>query len=108
MVKVVVVADYRSLILKNKNKEKGENLVIELVPNPDILAALGERKHQFPGFAAETQDVVANAWKSCAVKMLICWWLMMLPNSRRLWKRYKYSQFLFKMEKNRLSADEQN
>jgi len=64
VVKAAAVADYRPADFKEqKIKKKGENLVLELVPNPDILAALGQRKkHQFlVGFAAETEDVMANA-----------------------------------------------
>jgi phosphopantothenoylcysteine decarboxylase/phosphopantothenate--cysteine ligase len=53
------VADYRpSHYSENKLKrEKGENLVLDLVPNPDIAAALGERKRPdqlLVGFALET------------------------------------------------------
>ena len=38
--------------------------MIELVPNPDIAAALGARKHPgqtLVGFAAETNNVIENA-----------------------------------------------
>ena len=43
---------------------------IDLVENPDILATLGERKEQqvVVGFAAETNDVVANAEKKLVSK----------------------------------------
>lgn len=64
VVKAAAVADYRPALYKEqKMKKKGENLILELVPNPDILAALGEKKeeHQFlVGFAAETQNVLEN------------------------------------------------
>ena len=42
----------------------------DLVENPDILATLGERKEQqvVVGFAAETNDVVANAEKKLVSK----------------------------------------
>lgn len=44
---------------------------IELVPNPDILATLGARKRPgqvVAGFAAETEDVEANARRKLAAK----------------------------------------
>lgn len=63
VVKAAAVADYRPAIYKEqKIKKKGENLTLELVPNPDILSALGEKKERqfLVGFAAETQDVIKN------------------------------------------------
>ncbi len=63
IVKAAAVADYRPSVVKDqKMKKKGENLTLELIPNPDILAKLGEIKHhQFlVGFAAETEDIVRN------------------------------------------------
>jgi len=59
------VADYRPKSpVKNKMKRKGQNLLIELEPNPDIAATLGKmkRKDQFmAGFALETDDELNNA-----------------------------------------------
>lgn len=66
IIKSAAVADYRPAAFnEHKIKKNGENLVIELVPNPDILAALGERKqHQIlVGFAAETQNSIANGFE---------------------------------------------
>jgi phosphopantothenoylcysteine decarboxylase/phosphopantothenate--cysteine ligase len=63
VVKAAAVADYRPQVRQEqKIKKKGENLILELVPNPDILAALGEKKeHQFlVGFAAETENILHN------------------------------------------------
>ena len=58
-------ADYRAKeVAPKKIKRTGDSLIIELVPNPDIAAALGERKHEgqtLVGFAAETNDLIANA-----------------------------------------------
>lgn len=71
VVKAAAVADYRPAVYKEqKMKKKGENLIVELVPNPDILAALGARKkHQFlVGFAAETENVLANGLEKMARK----------------------------------------
>lgn len=50
-----------------------DELKITLVKNPDILAALGKKKKQqqfLAGFAAETQDLVANAQKKLKKKHL--------------------------------------
>lgn len=64
VVKAAAVADYRPAVRADqKIKKNGDNLILELVPNPDILAALGRQKeHQFlVGFAAETENPVENA-----------------------------------------------
>ena len=64
VIKTAAVADYRPKEMSNhKIKKNGENLILELVPNPDILKSLGERKsHQvLVGFAAETQNVIEYA-----------------------------------------------
>lgn len=59
------VADYRPKeAAMQKIKRKGDNLVIELVENPDIAAALGKQKQEHQiivGFALETHDEEANA-----------------------------------------------
>lgn len=64
------VADFRPVnVAEQKIKKKGETegMVLELTRNPDILAEVALRKRDtgFPrvtvGFAAETQDVLANA-----------------------------------------------
>ncbi len=58
------VADYAPKeVAKEKIKKNDQNLVIELVKNPDILKTMGERKaHQFlVGFALETQNEEENA-----------------------------------------------
>ncbi|MFA6809071.1 MAG: bifunctional phosphopantothenoylcysteine decarboxylase/phosphopantothenate--cysteine ligase CoaBC [Eubacteriales bacterium] len=64
VVKAAAVADYRpAKKVEHKMKKNGQNLILELVPNPDILAELGRNKtHQFlVGFAAETENVIENA-----------------------------------------------
>ncbi|MBE6024402.1 MAG: bifunctional phosphopantothenoylcysteine decarboxylase/phosphopantothenate--cysteine ligase CoaBC [Cellulosilyticum sp.] len=64
VIKTAAVADYRPKEMSNhKIKKNGDNLILELVPNPDILRSLGERKtHQIlVGFAAETQNVIEYA-----------------------------------------------
>lgn len=58
------VADYRpAAIAEQKIKKDDENLMIELVKNPDILKGLGERKtHQIlAGFALETHNELEYA-----------------------------------------------
>lgn len=64
VIKTAAVSDYRPKEMSaHKIKKNGDNLILELVPNPDILKSLGERKtHQIlVGFAAETQNVIEYA-----------------------------------------------
>jgi phosphopantothenoylcysteine decarboxylase/phosphopantothenate--cysteine ligase len=60
------VADWRTADRRNqKLKKNGRLPILELVENPDILATLSARGARRPGlvvgFAAETENVVANA-----------------------------------------------
>lgn len=65
VIQAAAPADYRAReISPTKIKRTGDSLMIELVPNPDIAAALGVRKHPgqtLVGFAAETNNVIENA-----------------------------------------------
>lgn len=64
VVKAAAVADYRPKTMHNqKLKKQPGDLVLEFERTRDILAELGKRKsHQFlVGFAAETENVDANA-----------------------------------------------
>ncbi|OUM96439.1 MAG: phosphopantothenoylcysteine decarboxylase [Thermobacillus sp. ZCTH02-B1] len=64
VVKAAAVADYRPAVRHAaKVKKKEDRLTIELERTPDILAEAGRRKtRQFLiGFAAETEDLEANA-----------------------------------------------
>ncbi|HET9990781.1 MAG TPA: bifunctional phosphopantothenoylcysteine decarboxylase/phosphopantothenate--cysteine ligase CoaBC, partial [Kofleriaceae bacterium] len=68
VVMTAAVADYRPAKVadhKIKRGATGAKMQIDLVANPDLLATLGaKRKGKTPllvGFAAETNDVVANA-----------------------------------------------
>lgn len=65
VIQAAAPADYRAReISPTKIKRTGDLLMIELVPNPDIAAALGARKHPgqtLVGFAAETNNVIENA-----------------------------------------------
>lgn len=68
------VADMRPATVADAKLKKGAEGVdlsaIELVENPDILATLGARKdgQVVVGFAAETNDVIANAQKKLVSK----------------------------------------
>ncbi len=76
LVMAAAVADYRVAKPsphKLKRSELGAKTSLELVANPDLLAGVGKRRggKQAPilvGFAAETQDVIANANKKLASK----------------------------------------
>ncbi|MHB1126156.1 MAG: bifunctional phosphopantothenoylcysteine decarboxylase/phosphopantothenate--cysteine ligase CoaBC [Bacillota bacterium] len=65
VIKAAAVADFRPVVAApEKIKKKGNNLVIELLENPDILKELGERKREgqiLVGFAAETNDLIRHA-----------------------------------------------
>ena len=64
VIKAAAVADYRPTVRAgSKVKKTADALAIELEKNPDILAEIGKRKEGrlLVGFAAETDDLVANA-----------------------------------------------
>ncbi|MCL6473849.1 MAG: bifunctional phosphopantothenoylcysteine decarboxylase/phosphopantothenate--cysteine ligase CoaBC [Firmicutes bacterium] len=64
VIATAAVSDYRPAeVWQGKRKKSEEEWTIRLVPNPDILRTLGERKgrHILVGFAAETQELLANA-----------------------------------------------
>jgi phosphopantothenoylcysteine decarboxylase / phosphopantothenate---cysteine ligase len=65
IVMAAAVADFRPVApAGGKIKKDGGVPQITLEPTPDILAGLGERKHDgqiLVGFAAETSDLIANA-----------------------------------------------
>ncbi len=66
VVKAAAVGDFRPAeFSSDKIKRRGaDTMKLELVQNPDIAAALGERKRDgqvLIGFAAESSDVLANA-----------------------------------------------
>lgn len=66
VIKAAAVADYRPVASeKQKMKKSNQGVQLELVPNPDILTTLGQKKqHQFlVGFAAETQNPLDNGWE---------------------------------------------
>lgn len=68
------VADYRvDNPPTEKQKRGGSGVMLELIENPDIIAAVGTRKksHQcVVGFAAETNDLIENAKSKLSKKNL--------------------------------------
>ncbi|MBU0733790.1 MAG: bifunctional phosphopantothenoylcysteine decarboxylase/phosphopantothenate--cysteine ligase CoaBC [Proteobacteria bacterium] len=75
IIKAAAVSDYRPRECADQKIKKGPELLsLELVRNPDILTRLGETKKESPcilvGFAAETEDLLANAEKKLRSKNL--------------------------------------
>jgi phosphopantothenoylcysteine decarboxylase/phosphopantothenate--cysteine ligase len=74
VIMAAAVSDYRSRkYYTDKLKKDGERIVLELVRTPDILLDLGRRKRKnqlLVGFAAETEDIFANAQKKLLAKNL--------------------------------------
>jgi phosphopantothenoylcysteine decarboxylase/phosphopantothenate--cysteine ligase len=73
VIKAAAVADYRPRRVAGQKIKKAEGLPeIVLEPTPDILAEVSRRKEQriLVGFAAETQDLVANGRKKLKEKHL--------------------------------------
>jgi phosphopantothenoylcysteine decarboxylase/phosphopantothenate--cysteine ligase len=73
IVKSAAVADYRPISrAESKLKKKTEALTLALEKNPDILAEIGRLKGDriVAGFAAETDDLLANARKKLEGKNL--------------------------------------
>jgi len=74
LVMSAAVADYspRVAAAQKIKREQAGAMTIELVPNPDILRAAGEKKtvQVVVGFALETDNGVENAKKKLAAKHL--------------------------------------
>ena len=71
LVMCAAVADYKpAKVSKTKIKKRDANLSLELVPTCDILASLPkeDRHYVVVGFAAETENVEANAGKKLQEK----------------------------------------
>ena len=74
LIMAAAVSDYRPRdVATDKTKKSGDTMTIELVKNPDLLAAVGarrgDRKHPvLVGFAVETRDLVEYARKKRAEK----------------------------------------
>jgi len=65
LVMCAAIADYKpAAVSKNKIKKRSENTSLDLVPTRDILASLPQdRRYLVVGFAAETENLQANAQK---------------------------------------------
>lgn len=73
LIMAAAVSDYKSEIVSDqKIKKNGDYLEIRLKKTPDILKEISKQKNnQFiVGFAAETQDLIANATKKLESKKL--------------------------------------
>lgn len=76
VIQAAAPADYRFAVTypqKHKKAHDGQPFMVELVENPDIAAALGERKRDgqtLVGFAAETDNLLENARRKLARKKL--------------------------------------
>lgn len=73
VIATAAVSDYRPAeVWQGKRKKDDKEWTIRLVPNPDILRTLGERKgtHILVGFAAETQELLQNAQAKLREKSL--------------------------------------
>jgi phosphopantothenoylcysteine decarboxylase/phosphopantothenate--cysteine ligase len=70
LVMCAAVADYKpAKFSKSKIKKRSENISLELVPTRDILKSLPkDRQYLVVGFAAETENVAANAQKKLQEK----------------------------------------
>ena len=71
---VAAVADYRPAhIADEKIKKSGDEITLSLVKNPDIIAEVAKHENRpamVVGFAAETENVVANGQSKLAAKKL--------------------------------------
>lgn len=67
VIQAAAPADFRPLeTARHKIKKTGEGMTLQLTPNPDVAAQLGRDKHDgqvLVAFAAETDDLIANARK---------------------------------------------
>jgi len=67
------VADYRPTMVADQKMKRGKGPVeLRLEPNPDILKELSDKKNGklLVGFAAETEELTANAEKKLREKNL--------------------------------------
>jgi phosphopantothenoylcysteine decarboxylase / phosphopantothenate---cysteine ligase len=74
IIMAAAVGDYRPAeCASQKIKKEGGSLEVTLVKNPDILALLGQEKPKdqlLVGFAAETENLIANATEKLSKKNL--------------------------------------
>ena len=73
VVMAAAVTDYRPVVIADQKIKRGKGAIeLSLEPNPDIIKDLGSNKNGkvLIGFAAETQDLTANAAKKLREKNL--------------------------------------
>jgi len=72
VIKTAAVADYRPRVTSSQKIKRTGPMSLDLEPTPDILAGLARAKQNqlIIGFAAETENVLANARKKLASKSL--------------------------------------
>jgi len=73
VVMAAAVADYRPVVTADRKIKRGKGPIeLRLEPNPDIVKELGQNKDgkMLIGFAAETEDLTANAAKKLREKNL--------------------------------------
>jgi phosphopantothenoylcysteine decarboxylase/phosphopantothenate--cysteine ligase len=72
VVMAAAVSDYRPVSVAESKIKRGGAIELRLEPNPDILKELGSNKNGkwLVGFAAETEDLSANAQKKLREKNL--------------------------------------
>jgi phosphopantothenoylcysteine decarboxylase/phosphopantothenate--cysteine ligase len=71
ILKAGAVADYRvTEVARHKLKKTGDGMLLQLEPNPDILADLGRIKGDrlLVGFAAETENLIEEARRKLNAK----------------------------------------
>lgn len=101
------VADYRPKEYQNKKiKKSDDNLIIELVRNPDILFEMGKKKkNQFlVGFAAETNDIKENALKKLEKKNLD----IIVANNANVMGQNQNTVELIKKDKSSIEFNQKN
>jgi len=72
VIKTAAVSDYASSSPPQQKMKRGGKLTLHLEPTMDILAEIARRKTSqiVVGFAAETENILANARKKLASKSL--------------------------------------
>ncbi|MBE5777942.1 MAG: bifunctional phosphopantothenoylcysteine decarboxylase/phosphopantothenate--cysteine ligase CoaBC [Clostridiales bacterium] len=75
IIQAAAPADYRvkEIAPEKIKKQDGAAMVLELVENPDVAKAVGQRKHSgqtLVGFAAETENLLENAERKLTKKNL--------------------------------------
>ncbi len=72
VIMAAAVSDFRPEKVSKEKIKRKEKLILELIPNPDILAGLGKvkKRQKLVGFALETGNGLGNGGKKLAEKNL--------------------------------------